>query len=84
MEKERERKFHVWLPLAHPLLGTWPVTQASALTGNRTSDPLVCRPVFNPLSHTSQSNTTAKFLEKNQFVNIFSFPTSIAYLYLIL
>ena len=25
-----------------------------ALTGNQTSDPLVCRPVLNPLSHTSQ------------------------------
>ena len=29
-----------WLPLTHPLLGTWPTTQACALTGNRTSDPL--------------------------------------------
>ena len=33
-EKERERNINLWLPLAHPLLGTWPVTQASALTGN--------------------------------------------------
>ena len=24
MEKERERNSSVWLPLAHPLLGTWP------------------------------------------------------------
>ena len=37
-----------------PLLGTWPATQACALTGNRTGDPLVHRSVFNPLSHTSQ------------------------------
>ena len=37
------RNTSVWLPLVHPLLGTWPATQASALTGNRTSDPLVCR-----------------------------------------
>ena len=29
-------------------------TQACALTGNLTSDPLVCRPVLNPPSHTSQ------------------------------
>ena len=36
------------------LLGTWPTTQACALTGNRTSDPLVRRPALNPLSHTSQ------------------------------
>ena len=32
-EKERERNINVWLPLAHPLLGTWPTTKASALTG---------------------------------------------------
>ena len=42
------------LPLAHPLLGTWLTTQACALTGNRTSDPLVHRPALNPLNHTSQ------------------------------
>ena len=37
--------------------GTWPTTQACAPTGNRTSDPLVCRPGLNPLSHTSQGVT---------------------------
>ena len=37
-----------------PLLGTWPATQASALTGNQTCDPLLHRLVLNPLSHTSQ------------------------------
>ena len=37
-----------------PNWGTWPSPQACALTGNRTSDPLVCRPALNPLSHTSQ------------------------------
>ena len=43
-EREREgEKLNVWLPLAHPLWGTWPETQAYALTGNRTSDPLACR-----------------------------------------
>ena len=35
---------------------TWPATQACALTGNWTSDPLVHRPALNPLSHTSQSS----------------------------
>ena len=54
-EKERERNIHVWLPLMCPLLGIWPATQACALTGNGTSDPLVHRPVLNPLNHTSQS-----------------------------
>ena len=38
-EKERERKIDVYLPLAHPLLGTWPTTQACALTGNQTRRP---------------------------------------------
>ena len=59
-EKERERNIDVMcerytdrLPLAHPQLGTWPATQACALTENRTADPLVCRPALNPLSHTS-------------------------------
>ena len=41
--------------LSHPLVGTWPATQACALTGNRTSDPLVHRWALSPLSHTSQS-----------------------------
>ena len=31
----------MWLPLANPTLGTWLATQACALTGNQTSDPLV-------------------------------------------
>ena len=31
-----------------------PATQAYALTGNPTSDPLVLQPVLSPLSHTSQ------------------------------
>ena len=50
-EREGEKKFNVWLPLK---LGTWPTTKACTLIGNQTSDPLVCRPALNPLSHTSQ------------------------------
>ena len=46
-EGERERTISVWLPLTRPLLGTWPTTQACALTGNRTSDPLVLRLALN-------------------------------------
>ena len=42
------------LPLTCPHLGTWATTQACALTGNRTSDPSVCRPALNPLSYTRQ------------------------------
>ena len=56
-EKERERNINVWLPLLHPLLGTWPATQACALTGNRTGDPLAYRPALKPLSHSSQGYT---------------------------
>ena len=33
-EKGRERIVNVWLLLTHPVLGTWPVTQSCALTGN--------------------------------------------------
>ena len=54
--------------LSHtPLLGTWPATQACALTGNRTSDPLVRRPVLNPLSHSSQGRNPHYFLQKQPF-----------------
>ena len=31
-EKQRERNINVWLPLVRPLLGTWPESQACALT----------------------------------------------------
>ena len=55
-EGEREGNINVWLPLVCPLLGTWPATQACALTGNQTSDPSVCKLALNPLSHTSQGN----------------------------
>ena len=53
-EREREGNINVWLPLTCPLLGAWPTTQACALTGNQTGDPLICRLALNPLSHTSQ------------------------------
>ena len=37
--------------LCAPYRGTWPATQACALTGNRTNDPLVHRLALSPLSH---------------------------------
>ena len=61
-EKVKERNISVWLLLPHPLLGTWPATQACALTGNRTEDLLVHRPALNPLSHTSQGWTVFLYL----------------------
>ena len=42
------------LPLTRPQLGTWPATQACALTGDGTSDLWVGRLALNPLSHTRQ------------------------------
>ena len=33
-EKEREGIINVWLPLVHPMLGTWPTNQACDLTRN--------------------------------------------------
>ena len=53
-ENERERNINVWWTLTPPPLGTWPTTQACAVAGNQTSNPLVPRPVLNPLSHTGQ------------------------------
>ena len=53
-EGKREGNLNVSLPLVCPLLGAWPITQASALTGNGTGDPLVCRLALNTLNHTSQ------------------------------
>ena len=44
------------LPLARPQPETWPTTQACALTGNRTGDLSVCKPVLDPLSHPSQGS----------------------------
>ena len=63
----------MWLPFMCPHLGTWPATQACALTRNRTSDPLVHRPSLNPLSYTSQGRMSClliltKFCT-NHFVN---------------
>ena len=43
-EKERETNINMQFPFVWPPLGTWPATQAGALTGNQTSDPLVCSP----------------------------------------
>ena len=53
-EGGRERNINVWFLLMHPLLRTWPETQARALTGNQTGDPVIRRTAFNPLSHINQ------------------------------
>ena len=55
-EKVRERNINVWLSLTCPLLATWPTTQACALTENQICDPLIHRPVLNPLNYASQGS----------------------------
>ena len=64
---ERERNIHVQLHLARPLLGSWPATQAWALTGNQNSNPLVHRPALNPLSHTSQGSRQFELVNFDAF-----------------
>ena len=59
--KERERN------IVRPHLGTWPATQACALTENQTRDPLVRRLALNPLSHTSQGCVVFKGVKCDRF-----------------
>ena len=58
-EGEREGKKHLLFASRMPQLGTWPATQACAVTGNQTGNLLVCRLMLNPLSHTSQGRMLA-------------------------
>ena len=53
------------LPLTRPKLGTWPATQACALTGNRTGNTSVHRLGLNSLSHTSQGSHQLLFLNSS-------------------
>ena len=57
-----------------PILGTWPATQAYALTGNQTSDPSVCRLALNLLSHTSQGYLTYFHSFQLLFTLMFKLP----------
>ena len=55
-EKEKEREKYGCVrdtATGSPHPGTSPATQACALGGNQTGNPLVCGPALNPLSHTS-------------------------------
>ena len=67
-EKEREKtinvkEIHLSVASHKPQLGTWPATQGSALTGNRTGDLLVHRVALSPLSHTIRDAFTFKAVE---------------------
>ena len=73
-EGEREGERHQCVVASYPLMRTWPITQAHALTGNRTGNPVVCRPVLHPLSNTSQGNSS-------NILNI-EFPYGLAILFL--
>ena len=54
--REGEREGNVWLALLRPPLGNWSTTQACALTGNSTGNPLVHLPQgrFNRWMHWSK------------------------------
>ena len=70
------------LPLACLPLGTWPTTQACALTGNWTSDPLVSRSTLCPLNYTSQGNIV-EFLKQVILKSILSLDFIICINYII-
>ena len=54
-EREKERETSMCGCLSStPYWGIWPTTQSCALPGNWTSKALVCSPVLDSLSHTSQ------------------------------
>ena len=48
-----------WLPITFPQSGTWPATQACALTGNQTYDLLLFRTMPNVLSHPGEDPTNS-------------------------
>ena len=59
---ERETLISCLLHMPQP--GTKPTTQACALTGNQTSDLLVCGMMTNQLSYTSQGQNIRYFINK--------------------
>ena len=63
-EGERERNINVWLPLAHPLQGTWPATQACALdfgsqAGTQCTEPRQPAPSKHFDTHVNTDFSTA-------------------------
>ena len=55
MEREREKEKHQCVVASRsPPTWAWPTTQAFALTGNQSSDPLIHRLAFHPQNHISQ------------------------------
>ena len=72
-EKERDRNISVWLPLKGSLLETWPDTQACAVTGNWTGNPLGHRLALDPLNHTSQGVMYTLFIYMEHLQNLTSY-----------
>ena len=69
-EGEREGGKHHCMVASHALLlRTQPETQACALTGNRTTNPLVRRPTLNPLSYTIQGSISNFLIFANLIVD---------------
>ena len=54
LKRGEESKRNINGCFSHPQLGTRHAAQACALTGNWTSDALLCRPAPKPLNHNSQ------------------------------
>ena len=53
-EGESEGDNHQLVASHTPAAGTWPATQACALTGNQIGNLLVSRAALSPVNHTSQ------------------------------
>ena len=65
-----KRDISVWLPLTWSPVGTWPTTQACALTWNLTSSLLVCRLTLNPLSQPYQEGHEPKNFVLLAFISL--------------
>ena len=63
--RKRETSIGYWLPLSCAEMGTWPATQACALTGNQTGDLSVCILALNPLNRTSQNHKYMLYILRN-------------------
>ena len=62
MEGERGKETSMCGCLSHaPYWGLGPQPRHVPYTGNQTSDPLVCKPVFRPLSHSIQGENDHSF-----------------------
>ena len=76
-EKHQCVRYMDWLPLTHLQSGTWPSTQACALTGDQSYD--FANQPLNPLSRTSQG-LTPFFTEDNcvVFTSVFYIQCSLS------